>query len=462
MRRPKNLASKLHLTILPPTIYNTSKMSAPASHKQPSRKGPKAWRKNIDLTQVQSGLENTRDELLAGGIIAERDSADLFTTDVAGDAEVARKQASRKLLKADEIISQRSAIPAIPKRKRKDEVTVFEGSGPSGKKRKNGEYISYKDMRRLKMIADGGALGMQFAEGKADHDPWGEAAPVQGEKFSFLEPRKAKVAPKSLALAPNAITKNGKAVANVRKPEAGKSYNPNVTDWTALYEREGAAAVEKEKERLRLEAEVEAREAAALEEAARVEEAEKEAFATDYESAWESEWDGIQSGGEEKVVHTKKMQKRKTPAERNKIKARKEREQKEKWEKKQKIRIEQEKHIKKIARELSEKDRAKRAGTLVANEDGHSDSSSDDGTEAAIVKRRFGKVAMPEAPLEVTLPEDLEDTLRRLKPEGNLLTDRYRNLLLNGKLEIRKPVGQRKQKQTYRTEKWSYKDWELK
>lgn len=436
-------------------------MSAPATHKQPSRKGTKAWRKNIDLTQVSSGLENTRSELVAGGIIAEKDSDDLFTTDVAGDAEVARKQASQKLLKADEILAQRSAIAPIPKRKRKDEVTSFEGSGPGGKKQKNGDYVSYKDLRRLKMIADGAAVGLQMVGEKAEHDPWGEVEPVQEEKFSFLEPKKPKVAPKSLALAPNAITKDGKAVASVRRPEAGKSYNPNVTDWTALYEREGAAAVEKEKERLRLEAEMEAREAAVLEEAARVEEAEKETFATDYESAWESEWDGIQSGGEEKVVHTKKMQKRKTPAERNKIKARKEREQKEKWDKKQKIRAEEEKHIKKIARELSAKDKANRPGALVAADEDASD-SSDDGMERAIVKRRFGKVAMPEAPLEVTLPEDLEDTLRRLKPEGNLLTDRYRNLLLNGKVEIRKPVGQRKQKQTHRTEKWSYKDWELK
>lgn len=335
-------------------------MSAPATHKQPSRKGTKAWRKNIDLTQVSSGLENTRSELVAGGIIAEKDSDDLFTTDVAGDAEVARKQASQKLLKADEILAQRSAIAPIPKRKRKDEVTSFEGSGPGGKKQKNGDYVSYKDLRRLKMIADGAAVGLQMVGEKAEHDPWGEVEPVQEEKFSFLEPKKPKVAPKSLALASNAITKDGKAVASVRRPEAGKSYNPNVTDWTALYEREGAAAVEKEKERLRLEAEMEAREAAALEEAARVEEAEKEAFATDYESAWESEWDGIQSGGEEKVVHTKKMQKRKTPAERNKIKARKEREQKEKWDKKQKIRAEEEKHIKKIARELSAKDKANR------------------------------------------------------------------------------------------------------
>ena len=76
-------------------------------------------------------------------------------------------------------------------------------------------------------------------------------------------------------------------------------------------------------------------------------------------------------------------------------------------------------------------------------------------------RRRFGKLDIPEAPLEVTLPDELQDSLRRMKPEGNLLTDRYRNVLINGKLEVRKKVGQVKKKQTYRSEKWGYKDWKL-
>jgi nucleolar protein 53 len=67
---------------------------------------------------------------------------------------------------------------------------------------------------------------------------------------------------------------------------------------------------------------------------------------------------------------------------------------------------------------------------------------------------------LPEAPLEVLLLEDLPDSLRRLKPEGNLLTDRYRSLLLQGKIESRR-VAQSKKKQPKLTEKWSYKDWKL-
>lgn len=40
--------------------------SAPAQYKQPSRKGKKAWRKNVDVTQINSGLEDVRDQIILG------------------------------------------------------------------------------------------------------------------------------------------------------------------------------------------------------------------------------------------------------------------------------------------------------------------------------------------------------------------------------------------------------------
>ena len=226
-------------------------------------------------------------------------------------------------------------------------------------------------------------------------------------------------------------------------------------------EREGAAAVTAEQARVVAEAEEDARQARLEAEAKKVEAQEKDEWATDYESAWESEWEGIQSGGEgAQKEWTAKQQRRKTPAERNKIKARKEREQKEKAERKQKERDVQEARIKAIAKEMSAKDRAKLS--LALQHAQSSDDSSDDGREPELAKRRFGKRAVPDAPLEVVLPDELQDSLRRLKPEGNLLTDRYRNLLLNGKVEIRKRLGDQKKRKVESTEKWSYKDWKLK
>jgi hypothetical protein len=39
----------------------------PQQHKQPSRKGKKAWRKNVDITEVQEGLEEVREEVIKHG-----------------------------------------------------------------------------------------------------------------------------------------------------------------------------------------------------------------------------------------------------------------------------------------------------------------------------------------------------------------------------------------------------------
>lgn len=39
-----------------------SSIGAPAQHNQSSRKGKKAWRKNVDLEEVEGGLEGLRAE----------------------------------------------------------------------------------------------------------------------------------------------------------------------------------------------------------------------------------------------------------------------------------------------------------------------------------------------------------------------------------------------------------------
>lgn len=59
------------------------------------------------------------------------------------------------------------------------------------------------------------------------------------------------------------------------------------------------------------------------------------------------------------------------------------------------------------------------------------------------------------------LPDELQDSLRRLKPEGNLLKDRFRSLMIRGKIETRKGIPYGKKRKVTVTEKWSYKDWKL-
>lgn len=44
-------------------------MDPPRQFKQPSRKGKKAWRKNVDITEVQEGLKNLREEVIKGWVV---------------------------------------------------------------------------------------------------------------------------------------------------------------------------------------------------------------------------------------------------------------------------------------------------------------------------------------------------------------------------------------------------------
>lgn len=447
---------------------NTTVAAPPATYAQPSRKGKKAWRKNVDISHITSGLDDVRNEIIQGGVISEKDADQLFATDLTGDAEIERKQKSKKPLKADEILAQRSAVPGLEPSRKKRKATADEVVPGVAKKSKNGKYVPHKELQRLRNAADQTG-GVAVEEGQANHDPWAPAPKKQDPRLSYLEDKPPPKEPATKKMNPVAHTASGKHVPNVRKPEAGKSYNPLVTDWTALLEREGAKAVEDEKARLAAEAATAEQEARAQAEAAKVEAQEKDADATDYESAWESEWEGFQSGGEDNnEVYTAKTQRRKTPAERNKVKARKEREARETWEKKQKERDAQANRIGQIAREVSAKDKARHLANKQKKKQqptpAEESDADEDTVDPQLQRRRFGQLPIPAAPLEVVLPDELQDSLRRLKPEGDLMQERYRNLLVNGKLEVRRKRDKEQWAKPKReaTEKWSYKDWALK
>lgn len=44
----------------------TGSGEAPKQFSQPSRKGKKAWRKNVDVTEVEEGLRELNDEIIRG------------------------------------------------------------------------------------------------------------------------------------------------------------------------------------------------------------------------------------------------------------------------------------------------------------------------------------------------------------------------------------------------------------
>ncbi|KAE8442580.1 hypothetical protein EG329_003067 [Mollisiaceae sp. DMI_Dod_QoI] len=388
------------------------------------------------------------------GVIAEKDSADLFTVDIAGDVSIPKKfLKNSKPLKADEIIAQRSAIPAVSLRKRPGDKTT---DGIVQPKRQRTSYVSHKELTRLRNIADGRGAQTTVESTEASYDPWDAQKDIdevtQDPRFSFLEKSKKKVAPPTLKQKSISLAASGKDIPAVKKPEGGYSYNPMYEDYEERLMSEGEKELAAEQKRLAIKEAERIKQEAATKSAAEAEAAEAKADLSEWEE--DSAWEGFESGTEDVKLNAKRPE-RKTQAQRNKIKRRKEEERKAKMAVNEKKKAEQAAQIKKIAKALAEKEQAKKMA-LVSNDD-----SSSEGDELELRRRKLGKILLPEKDLELVLPDELQESLRLLKPEGNLLKDRYRNLLVRGKVESRRPVSFHKKPKRKATEKWTHKDFML-
>ncbi|KAK1256440.1 hypothetical protein MKX07_008699 [Trichoderma sp. CBMAI-0711] len=436
---------------------------APQQHSQPSRKGKKAWRKNVDVTEVEEGLRELNNEIIRGGVIREKASEDLFTIDTAGDAKIPQRfpKHVKKGLKADEIINKRSAVPAVSMRKRPGDKST---DGLVAAKRQKTDWVSHKDLARLKKVADGHHENT-IAVRDAAFDLWdapAEPAAVATKKgptttTDFLPEKVEPKVPKTMKQQPLSLLANGKQIPAVPKPTGGYSYNPSFPEYEARLAEESAKAIEAEKKRLEAEAAEAAKLEAAARSAAEAEAAEQRANMSEWEE--DSEWEGFQSGVEDERPSAKQP-KRKTQAQRNRIKRRKEEEQLARHKAEMKARRAQEQRIKQIAAEVAEKEKQK--ALMLAQQAAEQD-ADDDGEikEEKLRRRQLGKYKLPEKDLELVLPDELQESLRLLKPEGNLLKDRYRSMLLRGKVEIRRHIPFKKQAKKKVTEKWTHKDFVL-
>jgi nucleolar protein 53 len=357
----------------------------------------------------------------------------------------------KKNLVADEIIAQRSAVPALPKRKLASDKV---GDGLLVPKRQRTDYVPHRELVRLRQIADGKQETTVVVK-DASYDVWDapvDPQPEQLQTYTFIPPEvKAKV-PTTLREKPVSLAANGKDIPAVSKPAGAYSYNPIFTDYEARYREEGAKAVEAERKRLQQEEADRLMQEAVAKSAAEAEAAEARAELSEWDD--DSAWEGFESAAEDAKVSTKRPE-RKTKVQRNKAKRKKEEETRAKQAAALRKHKAEAHRIKQIAKEVAERERALALARAV-----ESDSASD-GDENELRKKQLGKFKLPEKDLELVLPDELQESLRLLKPEGNLLKDRYRSLLVRGKVETRRHIPFKKQAKGKMTEKWSYKDFQL-
>ena len=409
----------------------------------------------------------------------------MFTFDTTGSDLIRKSHKTSKPLKINEIIAARSAVPAVSNHKRSG---ITDGILEPSSKRHKGNGVKPQEYERLRRVAHGGETSIQDVVDTDNtttmHDPWAptDAPKDQESKLSYLEKPQPIKAPSTLRKQPISLLANASSIPAISKPKPATSYNPEFQEWHALLTSAGAKEVSAERARL-------AEAAADEKEQARIAAAQAER-GDDYMTEEESAWEGFESEYETGEWMKKKRPERKTPAERNKVNRRKEAERRAKWEAQMKKRDKQQKQIEAIAKQMDRDAKTRNASTaVVVGKDGDEDSEDNGSQEQVLRRRKLGKTKyvhflssagpppvsitsvedclltihrrLPEPPLELVLPDELRDSLRLLKPEGNLLRDRFRNIMLSGKLETRAPITQPKKARRTETEKWTYKDFRI-
>lgn len=408
-----------------------SVVGAPSQFKQASRKGKKSWRKNVNLEDVETGLEGMRvEERETGNTLQKTQDTDLFQIDVQGDDRIRHTlpRYSRSQLTSLKVLSQRSAVPAVFSRttsaKRKSGLTNEEKDRllRIAKRPRKGPFNSIMDPSEYKS----GSSVVELSEAvkkSGTYDPW---HPEKEEKIPYGSEAVQKKKPKVPKL-PH--PKQGIEVPAVVEPHQGTSYNPPVDAHQELL----LTAHEKEEKRLQEEerlAEIKQK----ISKLSQDDDGDMNvAPGMKLDEVEEEEKEDKEE--ETSVIPPKKAPERKTKQQRRKAAQHLalQRALAEKAAKKRlaaslgdartlgkaALKMMKAREEEKAQRQLAIQYRMRRRG---------------------LAGQRLGKHTIPEENVEVQLGEDLSESLRAMKPEGNLFRDRFLSLQQRALIEPRVPV----------------------
>ncbi|KAI9056471.1 P60-like protein [Trametes sanguinea] len=425
-----------------------SSVGAPAQRTQSSRKGKRAWRKNVDIEPVEEALEGLRaEERVTGTFLHQKKDEELFQVDVQGDDQIRKTlpKFSERVLTSTKILSERSAVPA-----------VFSRPTPASKAEKKRKLVSHDDKSRLlrmskrlrkgpfnayvdpNQVGEGSALLelSEAAKKAGTYDVWSEDVP---EKVPVKAPQ----------------TENPRAhiaLPAVPSPHEGTSYNPPLTAHQQLLR----AAHEKEERKLKsleelkeLQAKLDQARAVSTAEAAA---AQGVAPGMKIDEPVEGQADEEEGVDGAEPPPPKKMPTRKTKQQRKKaerLRAEKRALAEKAARKRMLATVDSAKALRKaISRNLATRERLRAQRQAALQEK----------LKQGLAGQKIGKHVVPEGEIDVQLGEELSESLRQLKPEGNLFRDRFLNMQHRALIEPHAPNPPKKnRRKTKEYEKHSYK-----
>ncbi|CAG8513798.1 12767_t:CDS:10 [Ambispora leptoticha] len=359
---------------------------------QPSRKGKKAWRKNVDITEVEQSLEEIRsEERTIGGRLRDQFNEHLFVVDTVGDLNV--KQKIKKVLRIDEILSSRSKIPAVASRTSNLRKTEKRQASRAENARLE-QMVRRK--RHLRMTND---LGSSEAVKRAGtYDVWEEQEDSQ-DAHDFINPAKRRKtkAPETLQKKP--ATK----VVPVHIPHPGASYNPTFEDHQKLLYIANEEEIRKEEESKKLQEKLPKYTDAPTSELNPQDMIDRNLLGSDNEE------DSVEENEENQDVTVKNKSKNDSNVRSFYLDRLPE-------------------IIQSVEKELSEREKKAIEKAKLAEE------------KIGMPLKKIGKYPVTKLPIDIQLYGELSESLRTLKPEGNLFRDRIASLEERNIIEPRVPV----------------------
>ncbi|KAJ1668898.1 hypothetical protein IW140_000036 [Coemansia sp. RSA 1813] len=419
------------------------------------RKSKNQWRKDIDLVDVEDGLEERREEERQGGLIEERQDADLFVMDVAGDEKEKRKQKQKKKLRLDEILGKRSGV----------KIPVIGSKMGEERKRRQEEHAVRQRLKKIAGLSESSSAKAQNIKAKqasASYDIWGMPNASDAKQSKRTSGNMSREKLKHLSLLP---------AVEVAHP--GASYMPTEKDHKDLINIAGAECISKMRVAEKYKnvstkhtvdpvnsmnecAEIVARELDANAAGVRDSDSDSDAdLDSDASAALNNDstvaGSDVNEYDDDSQPQTSADPKRKTRAERNK-------------QRRAAQRLNEERSAKELKKHLHQLEMSKRLGGKVDVSLEKAEAANEKKRKQAEEKakqplKRIGKHNVPMAPTAVKLTEELPKSLRELAPETNGFSEVYSSLVRRNFVEP--PSAKRAKKFVSKkktTEKWSYKD----
>ncbi|XP_030264482.1 ribosome biogenesis protein NOP53 [Sparus aurata] len=413
--------------------------SASGRRKRLNKNKKKSWNKHSDINDVEDFLQDVRhQERTTGGLLSEKSDDSLFFLDVGQpkkpeqkEVEVplvgkGRKGKASRPLRIDLILQHDSLVPP-PK-----DVLAYQQ--PNAKKLRRSaqraEQLAAKGVvpRRRKQLLNRRPVDRtaKKAETEANNNPGREYYDIWGqESKSAADPWYLQQTRKSLVKRPERLNEKPSVLPAVEVIAPGGSYNPDFFSHQALLQEAHEVEVKKQKDENKIERQLAVnREDTATEETILQEQV--EGLVEEEENEEET---AAPKGEEEDVaVGAITLAAKKTERQRKRERAIKIKEQQRLANKQQTDHRQQLFQLRSIKASIKQQDQKTKTRQRQRK----------DNQEAQKAQpRRLGKLKFQPQDMEVQLSDELAGSLRRLKPEGSVLKDRFKSLQKRNLIEPR-------------------------